>query len=104
MVATAARSGGTGNPAVWLARLAAIFLTLQLATPASHAAIRPAALAGRQVSGLTELLLPTGPSTPTEDAAPTTAIYNYEQAGQPGAVAPLQDFLNAHPDSPSRVG
>lgn len=103
MVATTARNGGIGKPAVWLAWLAAIFLALLLATPASHAAARSAPLTERQVSGFAELLLPTGPSAPAEDAALATALATYEQAGQPEAVAPLEAFLAAHPDSPWRV-
>ena len=103
MVAATARKAGSGKHTALLVWLAATCLTLLLAAPASHAAIRPAALAGRQVSGFAELLLPTAARTPAEDAALATALDTYEQAGKPEAVAPLEAFLAAHPDSPWRV-
>jgi hypothetical protein len=103
MIPTTARNGGPGEHATWLAWLMAIFLALLFVPPAGHAAALPASLAGRQVSGFAELLLPTAATSPAEDAALETVLDRYEQDGKPEAVAPLEEFLVAHPDSPWRV-
>jgi RHS repeat-associated protein len=83
--------------------MVALLVFLISALPGRTQATDAPALAGRQVSGFAELLLPTSATSPAEDATLATALDRYEQAGKPEDVAPLEEFLAAHPDSPWHV-
>src|SRR5690348_8815021 len=70
----------------------------------SHAAERQAANAFQapEFARFEEPLIPTGPTSPAEDAILLNAVREYQRGGADGFVA-IEQFLVAHPRSPWRV-
>jgi hypothetical protein len=85
-----------------LARIAMALLGLATTfSVVSPAAATSFPLAGRQVSGFAELLLPTGASEPAEDAALAAALATYEEGGEP---RPRPRCRHSWPPTPARLG
>jgi len=97
-------SASIGRRVAGMARIGAVLLGLTATLGAvSTTQAAPAPLASRPVSGFAELLLPSGPTSPADDAALSAALDAYARQARPDEFADLERYLAAHPTSPWRV-